>query len=243
MKKEWFQSWFDSPYYHILYKNRDEKEAEFFLDNLLTELKLTSGNAILDIACGKGRHALYLNKKGFNVTGTDLSSESIRHCKKFETTGLQFFKHDMREIFKTNYYDAAFNLFTSFGYFDNRTEHLKAVESAALALKPGGIFVLDYFNSEKVVCDLPCSFAAKAKGIVFTIEKKIKDNFIEKEIRFTDKGNDFLFTEKVTLFTHADFEQFFKEAGLNIKKTFGSYKLEEFSPANSDRIIFVAEKI
>ena len=52
----WFINWFDSPYYHILYKNRDEKEAEFFIENLVQYLNLKKRSKLLDIACGKGRH-------------------------------------------------------------------------------------------------------------------------------------------------------------------------------------------
>ena len=63
----WFKNWFNSPYYHILYKNRDIKEAELFIDNLINKLKLKKTSKLIDIACGKGRHACYFNKKGFDV--------------------------------------------------------------------------------------------------------------------------------------------------------------------------------
>ena len=68
----WFENWFNSKYYHILYKNRDHKEAVFFLDNIIKNININDGQ-ILDVACGKGRHAKYLNHLGFNVTGIDLS--------------------------------------------------------------------------------------------------------------------------------------------------------------------------
>ena len=73
----WFVNWFDSPYYHLLYKNRDEKEAQVFIDNLIEKLQLKKGSKLIDIACGKGRHATYFNKKGMNVVGVDLSKNSI----------------------------------------------------------------------------------------------------------------------------------------------------------------------
>ena len=89
-KTEWFESWFDSPFYHILYKDRDDKEAKLFLDNLINHLHPGQGAKILDVACGKGRHSLYLNRKGFTVCGFDLSKESILHNKKNETKTLTF---------------------------------------------------------------------------------------------------------------------------------------------------------
>ena len=60
--KKWFHNWFNSPYYHILYTHRDEEEAEFFLDNLCAYLTPKDQSTILDIGCGRGRHAIYLNK-------------------------------------------------------------------------------------------------------------------------------------------------------------------------------------
>ena len=61
-EKEWFEEWFDSPYYHMLYKNRDSKEAENFLNNLISGLPMQPGSKVLDVACGKGRHSIFLNK-------------------------------------------------------------------------------------------------------------------------------------------------------------------------------------
>src|ERR1700751_1194972 len=117
---QWFECWFDSPYYHLLYGTRDEKEASFFLDNLLHHIKLKEHARCWDLNCGKGRHSIYLHKKGFDVIGTDLSEKSIDHAKKFESETLHFYKHDMRSLFYSNYFDAVFNLFTSFGYFRNK---------------------------------------------------------------------------------------------------------------------------
>ena len=77
MAKEWFEDWFDTKYYHILYKNRNYNEAENFIDNLLNYLKPNTTAKFIDIACGKGRHSIFINKKGFPVVGYDLSKESI----------------------------------------------------------------------------------------------------------------------------------------------------------------------
>ena len=77
--ENWYASWFKTPFYHILYKDRNDQEARFFMDGLTSFLNLPSGSEILDLACGKGRHARYLNELGFDVTGVDLSPESIAY--------------------------------------------------------------------------------------------------------------------------------------------------------------------
>ena len=78
--KDWFASWFDTTYYHILYKHRDQKEARLFMANLVAFLGLKRHDKILDLACGKGRHSLFLNSLGFDVVGADLSQNSVDHA-------------------------------------------------------------------------------------------------------------------------------------------------------------------
>ena len=131
MASEWFDSWFDTKYYHILYKNRNYFEAEKFINQLIDFLNPKKGSIFLDIACGKGRHSKFIHNKGYEVVGFDLSRQSISYAKKFKKIGLEFYTHDMRENFKTDYFDYALNLFTSFGYFESKSDELKALKSSA----------------------------------------------------------------------------------------------------------------
>ncbi|HCY89433.1 MAG TPA: class I SAM-dependent methyltransferase, partial [Chitinophagaceae bacterium] len=76
----WFEEWFDTPYYHELYAGRDSQEASAFVDQLIQYLKPAPGSVMLDVACGTGRHAIELADKGFDVTGIDLSQQSIEQA-------------------------------------------------------------------------------------------------------------------------------------------------------------------
>ena len=105
LQKKWFENWFDSPYYHILYQNRNDEEAELFIDNLCTYLKPSLNAMLLDAACGRGRHAVYLNKKGYHVTGIDLSPSNIEFAQRFKNKELHFQVHDIRHIFQKNSFD------------------------------------------------------------------------------------------------------------------------------------------
>jgi len=240
--KEWFETWFDSPYYHILYKDRDHKEAELFLDNLITFLAPKPKSRILDVACGKGRHSLYLNKKGFNVTGYDLSEESISYDKQFENNELEFFLHDMREIFRSNYYDIVVNLFSSFGYFEKERDNIRCLISHATALKPDGILIFDYFNCSKIVSNGEVTLDKTVDGINFQIKKTFAGNTVHKNIDFNDKGIQYHFEERLMLFSKTDLVRFFDIAGLQIINTFGNYDLVPFDHDNSDRLILIAKK-
>jgi 2-polyprenyl-3-methyl-5-hydroxy-6-metoxy-1,4-benzoquinol methylase len=83
-KKSWFSTWFDSPYYHILYEQRDEKEAASFIQALQQKLHIQPGMNVLDAACGKGRHAYNNHQMGYEVCAFDLSVESIAEAKKLK---------------------------------------------------------------------------------------------------------------------------------------------------------------
>lgn len=241
--KEWFQSWFDSPYYHILYKHRDNAEAANFIDELLQLLKPPQSASILDIACGKGRHSIYLANKGYRVTGLDLSEQNIICCRKHENDRLEFYEHDMREIFRTNDYDLALNLFTSFGYFDREHDNLRTLRSAALALKPGGYFVLDYLNPVVVNHATPKTFHRTIDGIDFTVVKETVGDRVVKSISFSDKGQEFNFKESVQLITPENFQEYFKQTSLEVTHIFGDYNLNKYSAKDSPRLIFITQKI
>ena len=83
-KKEWFEEWFDTSYYHTLYKHRNDEEAAQFIERIVAELPLKTGAHVLDLACGKGRHSITLNKLGFNVLGVDLAANSIDKAQVFK---------------------------------------------------------------------------------------------------------------------------------------------------------------
>lgn len=243
MKKEWFADWFDSPYYHLLYKNHDESDARRAIDNLLRAIELPPHSTILDLACGKGRHSKYLAERGFEVTGLDISEASIVFARQFENERLTFFQHDMRLPFRINFFDAVVNFFTSFGYFENENEHLLALKNVSKNLRPGGVFVLDFFNSVKIRKILVRQATKTVEGITFKIRKTLRGGHVFKTVEFETGGRKFYFREKVRLFELADFQSLFSAAGLEIVQVFGGYDLQKFDPASSDRLILIAKKI
>lgn len=239
-EREWYEKWFDSPYYHRLYQYRDQEEARQFIDRLLEELQPSPEARMLDLACGKGRYSRYLADKGFEVTGIDLSPRSIEYACRFEHEGLSFYTHDMRHLFRVNYYDYVFNFFTSFGYFDSEKDDLKALCNVAKGLKPGGVFVLDFFNSQYVIDNLTGAETKYVDGIRFEIDKQIEGRRVVKTINFEDGGRSYFFRESVRLFRYEDFQRLFAQAGLQIDRTYGDYQLHSFHEENSPRLILVA---
>ncbi|WP_245705588.1 class I SAM-dependent methyltransferase [Chitinophaga filiformis] len=244
IQKQWFKDWFNSPYYHLLYNNRDNAEAATFIDKLLNYLHPTANATMLDVACGTGRHSSYLASKGYTVTGIDLSIRSINIAKKLENDHLSFYQHDMRLPFRVNYFDFVFNFFTSFGYFDTERENENALRTMRNALKPGGCLVLDYLNSPYVKSNL-VPFEVKEKGeVVFDIAREVNDGKFQKQINILDRSRLYrtTFTENVSAFSLHDFEEMFAHQGLQITDIFGDYHFNSYDEQHSPRLIIVATK-
>ncbi len=241
---EWFESWFDSPYYHLLYQNRNDTEAEAFMSRLLQFLEMPPQATVLDVACGKGRHARYLAAQNLKVTGIDLSKQSIDYAKRFEADNLSFAVHDMRKVYQAEGFDYVFNLFTSFGYFDRYEHNLWAIQAITKNLKTNGVFVIDFMNAHKVIENLVEEEDKVMDGVLFVIKREVEDGVIVKKINLIDEeeGRNLKFEERVHGLRLSDFEDFFQKTGLEILHTFGSYHLEPYDMENSNRLIIVATK-
>lgn len=238
----WIEDWFGSEYYSILYKHRDSEEAELFLNNLLPYLKIYPGSNLLDCGCGKGRHSLCLSKKGYKVTGIDVSAKNIEAAKKNEIPNLEFYTHDMRNLFRINYYHAALCLFTSFGYFESDTENSKTIKSMSASIRENGYFVLDFMNATKEMESLVSNEKIKIDGVQFEIKRSVNNNFIEKNILVSDKGKHFSFKESVRMYKEDDFKYIFNKNKMAIVHLFGDYHLHPFNEVTSDRLIVVGKK-
>lgn len=236
--KNWFASWFDTPYYHILYKDRDYTEAQGFIDTITQYLNLEPGAPVLDLACGKGRHSIYLNQLGYDVTGVDLSANNIAEARKSANEKLRFERHDMREPFPGQF-EAVFNLFTSFGYFDDESDNLRTLRAIQHNLTESGLAVIDFMNVDAVLPHLIPQQTKTVDGIDFHITKSYDGRFILKNIDFTAEGQTFSFTEKVRAFTLADFESMMEQTGLYLLDVFGDYKLRKYHKTESPRLILI----
>jgi SAM-dependent methyltransferase len=240
--EDWFATWFETDYYHTLYKYRDKAEAEHFIQHLLEALEAPPGSNVLDLACGKGRHSITLNELGMNVLGADLSANSISQANESAKVGLEFLVHDMREVIEGRKFDYVFNLFTSFGYFDEKVENQKVIDAIAAMLNPNGQLVIDFLNAHKVIRELIPNEVKSIDGIDFHITREYNGSHILKHIRFEDDGKLFHFTERVQALKLEDFEQFLKKARFEIIRTFGDFDLRPYEEQTSSRLIIIAKR-
>jgi len=242
--REWFKKWFNSPFYHKLYFNRDDSEARAFISKLIDHLKPSKDARMLDVGCGKGRHSRILAGEGFDVTGIDISFDSIAAAKQFETDHLHFYQHDMRLPAWINYFDYAFNFFTSFGYFHTRREHDDAISTIVKSLKKNGVVMFDYLNVHFVEDRLLHHETKEIDGTWFDIHRWMDQDHFYKKITITDPSLEepVVFTEKVAKLSLGDFTDMLSFQNMQVYEVFGNYALESYHVRNTPRMIVFAKK-
>jgi len=246
---EWFAKWFDTKEYHILYGDRDDNEAGELVERLHDKYggKLTT---ILDAGCGAGRHVLAWSKLGYSVKGFDLSPESIEIAKNKSRKldlAAEFKILDMRALLAEKEWSGAFdlvtNLFTSFGYFENKEDHENVVRGFSHALCPGGLLVMDYLNVNYSKINMVPEETIEKGNHVFTIKRRLFDGYFQKSISYFDeKGGRQTHIEQVRAWTSTELIELLLNFGLRVDNVYGDYELGEHTD-DSPRCILVATKL
>jgi SAM-dependent methyltransferase len=253
----WYKQWFNTQDYLDLYKHRDDVDASKIINLLFANIKLNKGAKVLDLACGNGRHSVLFAKKGFYVTGIDLSPFLIRKANerfKIEYAGsrkkLSFEIGNMKHISHKNEFDLVVNLFTSFGYFEKDKDNKKVIKSISNALKPGGWFLLDFLSKEHLLGNIVPYDIKKEHGKIIIQIRSIINGFVEKNIliiKNSRSGGSYplldRFKEKIRLYSLDDFRSMFKANRLTISKVFGSYAGSKYDKQKSERLIILARKL
>tara|TARA_B100000767_G_scaffold247624_1_gene248008 strand:+ start:2433 stop:3167 length:735 start_codon:yes stop_codon:yes gene_type:complete len=235
-----YNNWFDSKYYHILYKNRNHEEARKFINKIIEHLNLKPKSKVLDAGCGKGRHSIEIEKLGHIVTGIDLSKNSIKFAKQFENSNLNFLVHDISKPLNIEF-NLVLNLFTSFGYYE-KDKDLEILLSLEKNLDKNGTGVIDFFNIKNVKDNLVKKEQTTIENIKFKIKRKINKFSVIKEISFEDNSIDYKFKESVNTLSLLDFKNYFNQTNLEIIEIFGDYDLNNFNEIKSPRLIILFKK-
>ena len=242
MTKKWYEEWFETKYYDILYNKRDNKEAELFLNNLFKYIKPNKKSTFIDIACGSGRHTNYIGKLGYQITGFDLSVNKIQTAKKQKNNNSSFYVHDMKKIYKENNFDYVLNLFTSFGYFETKNENQKVINNFHKTLNEKGKLIFDYINFNQILNNFNKTETKEINNVKFKIEKKIEGNKLIKKIEVTDVEKH-KYEEILMILKYNEIKQMIENEKFKISKIFGDYKLQDFKINKSPRLIIIADKI
>lgn len=245
MKKKWFEDWFNTSEYLEVYKHRNEQDAELHINFILSKIELIPNSSIIDMACGAGRHSILLAKKGYNVTGIDISeillSEAVRNVNG-ENLNIEFIKSDIRQFNANKKYELALNLFTSFGYFEKDEENFLVFEKAFEFLNDSGFFVFDFFNKNYLLRNLVPLTKEFSGGKEIIQKRFVRKGRIEKIIEIIDSTGKKTFTESVKLYSVEQLKYKLLEIGFEIVSVFGDFNGSNFEVDSSPRFLAICKK-
>lgn len=232
----WFKTWFGTRYYALLYGHRDEQDAQLWVDAIVAHWRLPKGSSVLDIGCGRGRHAGLFARAGMQVTGLDISEDSIQEARATWPT-VDFHVHDMRNAFAQERFDAAVCLFTTLGYFDSLEDDLAVLRAAFDALRPGGRLVIDFMNTPKVLATLVNEEELVREDVHFRISRAVEDGVVVKRITVTDAGRSSVFEERVQALTPEMLERMAKDVGFEVEDRTDGPKSDPYDAERSERYV------
>lgn len=236
----WYSDWFGQQYLE-LYAHRDKEEAAHQIALVEKLVAPARGLPVLDLACGGGRHAVELAKRGYEVVGIDLSETLLgvaRAAAEEEGVAIEFIRGDMRAIPFEGRFGAVLNFFTSFGYFEEEEDNLEVLRGIGRALVPGGKFLIDHINREHVLADLVPLDSRVEKGRLITQRRRFvpETGRLEKRITIEECGKSEEFLESVRLYTPGEFRSMVERAGLEVIDILGALDGSEFG-AKSARMV------
>jgi SAM-dependent methyltransferase len=244
----WYAEWFGEEYL-ALYPERDDREAReqaIFVRELLAPHAQLGGMRFLDLACGTGRHAVALHDGLGRVVGLDLSARLLFQARKRRGPARPaWVRADMRRLpFRAGTFGAVVNFFTSFGYFDDLADDARVVREAARLLAPGGAFLSDVFNAERVVGTLAVREVKTVAGARVSIRRRYDPSSrrVEKEIEMGAGSDKRVFRECVRVYTEHELRALHRAAGLTVKAAYGNFDGSPFDRGKSARLILVATK-
>jgi SAM-dependent methyltransferase len=255
-------SWFERAFgvaYPVVYAHRDQSEARRALAQISALLDGAPA-PWLDLGCGQGRHLAALAASGRRVLGLDLSAALLAKAR-LASPGQPLVRADMRWLpLRDDAFGAVLSLFTAFGYFGSVEQHEPVVHEVARVLQPGGAWVLDFLDSERVAAELADGVppGERISGPLRIREARRLEpspRRVVKEIVLTPApgaeaeaaalgvaASGQAYTEEVTLFTLAELDALAAAAGLRRRAAAGSYDGAVLRPGRSERWLLVYGK-
>jgi SAM-dependent methyltransferase len=245
--KPWFEN---EAFWRAFYpKMFDEKRFADAAEQVRQVLRLAGRRrgAVLDLCCGPGRHSVALAKRGWQVTGVDRTRfllNKARQLARTSRTKVEFIEADMRDFVRPAAFDLVINLFTSFGYFDNKDDDRRVLRNIFTSLKPGGVLVMDVMGKERIAKVLqPTSSTRYPDGSLMIEVREIFDDWtrIRNEWLLIKGSRVQRFKFHHTLYSGQELKDRLRAAGFADVKLFGNLAGQPFGP-DAPRLVAVARK-
>ncbi len=244
----WFEDErFWEEFKQVLFSKERIKKTPYQVDRFVELLELRRGDKILDQCCGIGRHSIELAKRGYEVTGVDITRkylEEAREQAQKESLDVEFIKADIREFKRDSFYDACINFYTSFGYFEDRAENIKVIENVYSSLKPKGRFLLDVMGKEILDKVYTEEDIWRIDDGFFQEERKIRNDIDMLESRWKlirDDGEIREHKFMYKIYTEEELKSLLSEGGFSDIETYGDLEGGSYDE-EADRLIALAQK-
>jgi len=245
--REWYRTFFDREYVAALDDEKPPRQTRVEVDFLLRTLHLRPGARILDVACGAGRHAGALARRGYHVVGIDLSPAMLDEARRRYREGprLRFLRRDMRRLAFRAEFDAVVSLYTSFGYFP-RAQNEATLHRMARALRPGGKLLIDH-RDPSYDARLPSRLWYRVGRDRIVLERRKFD----RRTRITEStqlvvrmGEPSTVERRYRLqeFSLSEWRRMLRDAGLRFVHAYGAYNGRAYRPGATGRLIVMAER-
>ncbi len=245
MPEAWFETIFDERYPELF--GPLEGNAEREVEEILGLIPLPGGAAVEDLGCGRGRHAIPLARRGFAVTGVDLSEKMLgiaRARARREGVSVEWIREDMRVFRRPSSFDLCLSLFTSFGFFNDK-ENQKVLDNVGVSLREEGTLLLDLRNAGKGLSRLESwdqTIDVPSGRLEMSIRFNVRTRRAKAEHVLTRKdGIRISSTFDVRVYSIDELEAMIRNAGMRVTDCFGSLSGEPFTD-NSSRMVVVSAK-
>lgn len=248
--REWWTDFFHGTWGEWQAHGHSPEQTRTEVDFLMSSLGIEAGDRVLDLACGIGRHSVELAARGLEVVGVDFNASALSIAEQTASErGLaaSFFHRDMRDLVWTEEFDAAFNYFSSFGYFEDDAENLRAAEGVARALRPGGCFLIETHVMESVFPDFRSHLwnrwdeTSPVDHILQDTRWDAERGRVDTDWTFVRQGNVTTAHSSMRLYTYRELTELLREAGFKHCRGLESLTGKAFT-VGSRRLALVAEK-
>ncbi len=244
---EWFEDEvFWNKLYPFLFTDRKLEAAEAEVGSVLELAGLEQGD-VLDLACGPGRHSVALAKRGFRVTGVDLSPFLLRKAReraRAENVDVEWVQEDMRRFVRPEGFDLAISLFTSFGYFESKADDLRVLRNIHQSLRGGGALVIEMAGREPLARRFqPTTSKELADGRLLVERHEVVDdwNRLKNEWIVIEDDTATTFRFEVRVYSGQELKYRLLEAGFADVRLHGGYDRSEYG-LNAERLVAVAHR-
>jgi SAM-dependent methyltransferase len=241
---EWYEIAFDR-IYSVLYRHRDDDEAEMVLD-AFGDL-IAGRDPVLDLACGNGRYMVSADKRDLCMWGVDLSEFLLGEATNRNGLSGRLVCADMRRLpFGGGVFGVVLNMFTSFGYFVADMDNLLVLREVSRVLRTGGMLLLDYVNAERARSKVLEDTMREIDGWVVRESRSLQSNgrYLVKgvEAQYGATGETVAYDERVRLYTRSELTTMLESVSLGVSGVFGDYDRSDYDEEFSERIIMICEK-